>query len=159
MHTKNNIINIFSLIVFFVLMCILRLWFSLFILFGLAILTTLLIKKRFYCLQICPAGSIQDYTAEDFKTKKEKKPNKMIKFSVFFIFWFYIGFVLYKSYYYPLLIWQNLLRFIIINLIFILFLQYRYSKRFWCKYLCPLGNLLDIIIKKLNNHTIKDISI
>ncbi|TYB30509.1 MAG: 4Fe-4S binding protein [Candidatus Mcinerneyibacterium aminivorans] len=150
MRKKDVFIKIISLILFFILMCVLRLWYSLLFLFLIGILTTIYFKKRVYCFKICPAGTVQDFFSEE-NTNINKNPGKFIKYSIFTVFWFYIIFNIYMSYNNPYQLWQNLLRLIIISLGLMIFLQYRYSKRFWCKYLCPFGRILNLILKVIRS--------
>ncbi|OPL09225.1 MAG: hypothetical protein AVO33_07110, partial [delta proteobacterium ML8_F1] len=44
----------------FVMMCVLRLWFTLYLVFAIALVLTTLHKKRSYCRHMCPIALAQD---------------------------------------------------------------------------------------------------
>lgn len=61
---RGNLPLIAPLAIMFVMMCALKLWFSIFLFFGVGILMTLITGKRRYCRSYCPLGNLQELTFE-----------------------------------------------------------------------------------------------
>mgnify|MGYP006302270027 CR=1 FL=1 len=128
----------------FFLMCILRLPFTLFLLFGFALALTLLTGRKSYCAGFCPLGAVQDYYPP-----REKPPEKVspilqkLRIPVFIAFWSYLAFVTYSSFRNPVAMWRSILLLMILSMVSAIILQSLVRKRFWCSKVCPFGKVLD----------------
>lgn len=151
---KNKVttIRVFFLVGVMVLMCALKLWYTLPLIFAYALVNTLISKNKSFCYTSCPLGTIQDYGYE-----KKVKPVKHSKINIirniwFIIFWIYIGISIILLFSKPFVLWRNMLYLMFFSMAIALVLQERFSKRYWCVNLCPLGKILDTemkIIKKI----------
>ena len=121
--------QIVTFIATFVLMCFLRLPFTLFILFGFALVLTLAQGRKSYCAHYCPLGAIQDYYPP-----KENPPKPL-----------------------PAVVrharlWQSILLIMSLSMTAALILQTFVRKRVWCSKVCPFGKVLDgaVKVRRLN---------
>lgn len=126
-----------------ILMCALKLWYTLPIIFIYAIINTFITKNKSFCYTSCPLGTIQDYGYE-----KKVKPIKHSKINIirniwFAIFWIYIGVSIVLLFTKPFALWRNMLYLMFFSMAAALVLQEMFSKRYWCINLCPLGKILD----------------
>lgn len=46
------------------MMCVLKLWYTLFAFFVLALLLIISLRRRFFCRSICPLGAVQDFAGK-----------------------------------------------------------------------------------------------
>jgi len=83
---KMKASQIASLVVIFVLMCALRLWFSLFLFFVLGLVMTLVTRKKTFCAGYCPMGALQD-ASNTTDRRKPLKLTKPIQWIIFILFW------------------------------------------------------------------------
>ncbi len=132
----------------FFLMCILRLPFTLFLLFGFALLLTLITGRKSYCAGYCPLGAVQDYYPP-----REQPPERLslvirnLRIPVFLLFWSYLAFVTYSSFRNPAALWRSILLLMILSMASALTLQSLVRKRFWCSKVCPFGKVLDAAVR------------
>lgn len=135
-----------ALIVIFVLMCILKLWISIFAFFILGLVITYRTRKKTFCAGYCPMGALQDLTATKDARKFLKLP-KAIKSLVFIGFWGIIAASVILNSDAPYLIWWSLLRFVVFIAALSLLLQIFFSNRTWCTALCPMGTAYTGIVR------------
>jgi polyferredoxin len=145
----KNILNLTAFVLMAAGMCYLRLWYTLFLFFGVALLLTLVQRKRSYCYYLCPLGSVQDW----MKGRETKKPVKKgsflwIRRVLFLLFWSYLGVVLFVFHESPGLMWSWILRLVIFIMASALIIQEWIGKRSWCSHFCPLGNVLQLLVKR-----------
>ena len=134
-------------------MCVLRWWATLYILFAIAMVMTVLLKKRRYCVDVCPVAFFQGITYSK-KSKTHPFPKHLIsrwQWIIGGIFWgILVGLTLYYQWQGQTgLLWHRLLILMWTSIGTAILLQEIYGKRIWCKYFCPLGHILDGIIKKV----------
>lgn len=142
---QRRTVQIASLILMFIFMCIVRLWYSIFIFIGLGIVMTLILGKRTYCGAFCPMGTIGELVDQ----QREKGLNgRYLWLPVFLFFFGSIAFILLTYQGYDQVIWYYLLRLVFIITIFSILIQLAYKKRTWCTRLCPVGIILSVISKK-----------
>jgi len=147
--TKRLLFSVPFFVAMFFSMCILRLWFTVFIFFGLALLMTLIQKKRTYCYLICPLGSLQEWVYDEKKKKNRPLPQiPWIRRVLFIIFWLYLIAVLFLFHQEPFTLWSFILKLIVISSFTALLLQEFFGKRKWCSSFCPLGRILHFSIHK-----------
>jgi len=121
----------------FFMMCLLHLWFTIFVLFIGAIVITLLYGRAEYCSTYCPMGTLQNFYYEKQATKKDFA----IKwFPPVFITFFWTATITSVFYFQnkPLGLWFSMLQLMMGSLIFAIIMQNKYGKRFFCRRLCPL---------------------
>lgn len=132
----------------FVVMCGLRLWFGLLLLFGLAIVMTFTSGRRNYCAGYCPMGALQDYYPGGSNSGRQvPKSLEYVRWPLFALFWSYLAYNIFTSYENPTALWAAVLLLIILSMIAILALQTLYRRRIWCSKLCPLGQVLNSTMK------------
>jgi polyferredoxin len=134
----------------FVMMCVLRLWFTLYLVFGLAVTLTFFHKKRSYCRHMCPIALAQDTGYSEKNAVKSFDPGimKRVGLGVVAVFWalllglsgFHVAVGTTAALWFRILIlmWGSLLGSLLI--------QELYGKRIWCRYFCPLSRLLDFSV-------------
>ena len=146
------------IILMFVSMCMLKFWFSILLVFIIAIIMVLISRKRNFCNSYCPLGNLLELMY-DKKSKKRRKlfGLKTITVVVGLLFWSYIIFIIF--YFFPkemsvetLLYNGNLWKFLLYLMLFssttAIILQLFFTKRFWCAHICPLGNVLSFLLKQ-----------
>ena len=132
----------------FVVMCGLRLWFGLLLLFGLAIVMTFASGRRNYCAGYCPMGALQDYYPGGSNTgRRAPKGLEYVRWPLFALFWSYLAYNIFTSYNDPTALWAAVLLLMILSMLAAIGLQSAYSRRIWCSKLCPLGQVLDGTMK------------
>ncbi len=150
---KNKLIGLTFFIFVFVLMCVLKWWFTIYVIFTFALLMTVLMKKRNYCHNVCPVALMQSitYSAKSKTYNMKAKTITTLKWVIMSTFWvLLIGISIYYSYTgNDFLRWQRLLILMWTSIITAVILQEIYGKRIWCKYFCPMGKILDTVIKKI----------
>lgn len=133
----------------FISMCLFKFWFTLLLVVLFAIGMSFKQKRRGYCNQVCPVGYIQDELfKKDQPIEKRKFKNSEFWRKVLFIaFWGYIIVYIALLYDQTQLLWLRMVQLMSLSAIMAAFLQHRYRKRFWCSRLCPVGSILNRVIK------------
>ena len=156
-YNNKKIKNLGALITFlamFSVFCILRMWLAIPLVFLFAFGMTLISGKRNYCSHYCPMGYIQDSFYTEPKNEQKKKLSKKIinilSIIVFIIFWNYLFYYVGKLYDSPQLLWPRIFILIISSGITAIISQKYIKKRFWCAHLCPVGKILNLILKIRN---------
>ncbi|MBU1221614.1 4Fe-4S binding protein [Myxococcota bacterium] len=128
-----------SLGITFVMMCILHMWWTMFVLFAAALVIVAVSGKNRYCSDFCPLGALQDSMAdEDRKPSAVPAASAWFKFIVIPFFW---GATILTTFTYRAnasLLWVWILRIMISMTFLALVTQMLYKKRYFCVYLCPL---------------------
>lgn len=140
--------------VIFILMCMFKIWFTLFIVFGYAMIVTLVNKRRNFCAGQCPLGTMQDYIYENQK-KSIKHNNKWVKLIFYSIFAGYIAVYIFILYNRQEILWQKMLYLMLFSGAVSMILQQILGKRYWCINMCPLGSILDLEMKYIRNRKMK----
>lgn len=135
-----------SLAAIFVLMCILKLWTSIFIVFALGLVITLFTRKKTFCGSYCPMGALQDLTATK-DTRRFLKLSQALKLLIFIVFWGIIAASVILNSGSPYLIWWSIFRFVVLTAAFSLLLQIFFANRTWCTAFCPMGSAYTQMIK------------
>ncbi len=143
----NKLNGTFFFWLVFISMCVLKLWFTLLLIFGFAIAITFLQKKRSYCSNLCPVGMIQDQVYSEKQGKRKSPVPSIVRKSVFVIFWAYIFTYIFLLYDQTGLLWAKMLQLMLFSLITSLLLQRLFRKRFWCSQLCPVGSVLTQVVR------------
>lgn len=139
--------------VVFISMCVLKLWYTLLLIFVYAILITLKNRKRNFCSAQCPLGVIQDYIYDKDK-KAPKHNNRVIKTIFYSVFTAYIIFYMIYLYNMPYELWRRMFFLMLFSTSAALILQGIFGKRYWCINMCPLGSVLNTEMKLIrkSNH-------
>ena len=151
---------LFFWIVFFS-MCGLRLWFTLLGVILFAVIMTFAQKKRSYCFDVCPVGYIQDEIykpkAKSLRGEEEKIPvnPSLLRKAVFVVFWGYLIINIALYYDQTDFLWSKMILIMIFSVFTALFMQYFYKKRFWCSHVCPVGSVLNKVIKIRNKKSLR----
>jgi len=85
----------------FVMMCVLRLWFTLYLVFAIALVLTTLHKKRSYCRHMCPIALAQDaaYQKKDRFRTFDAGTMRRVSTGFVLVFWaLLLGLSLYHLY-------------------------------------------------------------
>jgi polyferredoxin len=135
-----------ALIVIFALMCVLKLWMSIFVFFTLGFVMTYLTRRKVFCAGYCPMGALQDLTGTKESGKFLKIP-KIIKSLVFIAFWGFVVAPVILNSGSPDMIWRSLFRFVVLIAAFSLILQIFFANRTWCTALCPMGTAYTGIVR------------
>jgi polyferredoxin len=123
----------------FVLMCIIQLWYTMFILFGAAVILNLLSGKAQYCSTYCPLGTMQEQFFDEKKEYKRRiKKVGLLKPVFIIIFWIIVIFSTYSNMDSEIKLWVYMLRIMVSTFFLALLLQEFFGKRFFCIHLCPL---------------------
>ena len=150
---KNKVIGFVFLITVFAMMCVLRWWFTIYVIFAFAAAMTVVLKKRKYCHNVCPIAFVQGvtYTKNSKTHDLNEKTRKRMKWVIMSAFWIVLGgltiYYLAKGNY--LLLWHRLLLLMVSSLATAVLLQEIYGKRIWCRYFCPFGEVLDSWVKRI----------
>lgn len=136
----------------FVMMCVLKLWMSIFIFFILGVVLTTLTRRKSFCAGFCPMGALQDLTSTKDPRRFLKLPEK-IRTIVFIAFWGVIVWPVISNPGAPDLIWWSLLRVALLIAALSLLLQIFYANRTWCTSLCPMGSTYTMIVKQRKNNS------
>jgi len=131
-------------------MCILKLWYSIFIVFSIGLALTLIFGKRNYCKSYCPLGNLQELMYEKNKKRRKLPAPKVISIIIALLFWAYILFVVIFFRKSPGMLWSWLLKIMLLSSVTAIILQMFFSKRVWCSTLCPYGNFLGYTAKLRN---------
>ncbi len=148
MKTKST--QYIALAVMFVLMCILRLWTSIFIVFIFGFVLTVLTRKKTFCAGYCPMGALQDM-ASDRKMRRSIKLPKIVKWLIAIAFWGIIAASVLMNAGDPYLIWWSLFRFTVLIAAFALVLQLFFANRTWCTAFCPMGSIYTQMVRSYRN--------
>lgn len=147
----NKLVSLAILAGVFAMMCVMRWWFTLYVIFAAAILLTASLKRRKYCHNLCPMATIQQITYSKGNETRSIPPKtlRLLRRTVQTLFWVLLFGV---SLYYGaagrlVLLWHRLLLLMMLSMASAVLLQELYGKRFWCAALCPLGGVLDRVIR------------
>jgi polyferredoxin len=151
-NKKRETVRLAALAATFILMCVLRLWYTLLIVFALGLILTLRSGKRNFCSDYCPMATLQD----GMYAKKNKKKESLyrllhsawVKTAVGLLFWGVLITLIVLFYSRPSMLWSGLLSLMLANTVIAIILQKTISKRIWCATICPYGNLLGLIVTK-----------
>jgi polyferredoxin len=145
----NRKIQTAALVIMFAVMCILKMWVGLLLLFGFAAALTLIKGKKNYCSTYCPLGAIQDMSDTKQNSGRVFKPGILpfLRIFLFAAFWLYLAAVIVINIDNPLILWRNTVLIMIISMSTALIFQQFYKKRTWCVKLCPFSPVLDAALK------------
>lgn len=148
---RSKFIGLASLLTVFAMMCVLRWWFAVYIIFSFAIVLTTVTRKRRYCHDICPVAFVQGvtYTPKGKTIPLKPETRKRLQWAILILFWgVFFGVTIIYGFQgrFPLL-WHRLLLLTVGSLSTAVMLQEIYGKRVWCRYFCPLGKVLDRVIR------------
>ncbi|PKN26416.1 MAG: hypothetical protein CVU65_05640 [Deltaproteobacteria bacterium HGW-Deltaproteobacteria-22] len=131
-----------SLSATFFMMCVVRAWWTMFVLFGLALTMVLIFGKNRYCSSVCPLGALQDSTGDNAAARRHFAAAPWLKYLMVPLFW---GVTIYTTFTFidsPNVLWVWMLR-IMISMFFLAMVTQMYlGKRFFCVHLCPLRHPL-----------------
>lgn len=148
----HTITSYISLILIFVLMCILRLWYSMFIFIGFGLILTIIVRKKTFCIAFCPLGTMQDLThTQSKKPAKRFKINLVFKWLIYSMFICTIAFIMLKHYPNGATLWFWMLRFMLVVFATAIILQSIYAKRTWCSAACPVGAIMSWELKAIRH--------
>ena len=123
----------------FLLMCVLKLWFTMFVLFSIALLLTLVSGKGIYCLSYCPVGTIQNVL---FEKRKFFRPallfGRWSRYVTIPLFWGLVAVILITSHRSVPILWVYFLQLMMAMIILAIITQSLFGKRYFCKNMCPL---------------------
>ncbi len=140
----------------FFLMCALKLWFTIFVLFTAALLITLLSGKAKYCLSYCPIGTIQNsmYEKRNF-TIPAMLFTRGFRIFTITLFWILMAGILVFSRGNLPVLWLYFLQLMLSMLFFAIVTQTLFGKRYFCKNLCPLRIPVLAPVMKTRNRVIR----
>lgn len=139
-----------ALAAIFVMMCVLRLWYAIFLFFAFGLYLTLKNKNKTFCAGYCPMGAIQDLSAAKGPRRFLKLP-KGVKPAVMIVFWGLILSAVLLEFGNPVGIWLSLFRLVLFIAALSLLLQNFYANRTWCTTLCPMGTIYTKTIQHSSN--------
>ncbi len=133
----------------FTIVCILRLWRGIFLIFAYALIETAWRKKKSFCYDTCPIGNLLDF-AGDNPSRHIKENPKKANIAGWLFFFTYVGFVLFV-----LIVfadrdgakWYYFFRLMAGSMILALLSEVLFRKRFWCIYMCPLSKLMKGVLR------------
>lgn len=144
-----------TLVVTFILMCVVRMWWTMFLLFGLALTLALIVGKNRFCSDLCPMGALQDSMGQSAAPRRRIASARWWKFLLVPLFW---GATLYSTFTYhhdPPVLWVWMLR-IMISMFFLAMVTQMYlGRRFFCVHLCPLRHPVLEPARRSRNHLLK----
>jgi len=140
----------FALATIFIMMCMLRLWYAIFLFFAFGLFLTLKNKNKTFCAGYCPMGAIQDLSAVKGPRRFLKLP-KGVKPAVMIVFWGLILSAVILEIGNPVDIWLSLFRLVLFIAALSLLLQNFYANRTWCTTLCPMGTIYTKTIQHSSN--------
>jgi Na+-translocating ferredoxin:NAD+ oxidoreductase RnfG subunit len=129
------------------------------ILIGGALLMPLVLRKNLYCSYLCPFGTLQDYTAKlsGFNIVMGKKFEKLAKIFPLFLTWFALVIIFITSNpalgtYEPFATFfrlegEGIQWYILPAVVLGSFLL----TRFFCRFFCPVGVVLNLLVKSRNS--------
>lgn len=129
-----------TLLATFVLMCVVRMWWTMFLLFGAALAIVLISGSSRFCSDFCPMGALQDSLAEGVPARRRIWGLRGWKYLLIPLFW---GVVLGTTFWNrenPPLLWVWMLRIMITMFFLAMVTQLFLGRRFFCVHLCPLRN-------------------
>ncbi len=127
-----------SLAATFALMCVVRLWYTMFLLFGFALVMVLLHGKNTYCAHYCPLGTLQDAMGEKSPRVRPFPGVRLLKYLLIPLFW---AAVIYTTVVFQrdgVRLWVWMLRIMVSMFFLAMVLQEWLGRRFFCVHLCPL---------------------
>jgi polyferredoxin len=142
--SRKNKIGPLVLGLVFIMMCMFRLWFTIYLIFAFALVLTVYKGNRSYCNKYCPVGTLQDLALEKTTKKAHAK-----KYNIWFTLLFWIILIAITIIYWQVksVLWHRLLIFMMASALTALYFQNKKAKRYWCTNLCPLGHVMDIYIQ------------
>lgn len=129
-----------ALAAIFVMMCMLRVWYAIFLFFAFGLYLTFKNKDKTFCASYCPMGAMQDLSAVKGPRKFLKLP-KGVKPAVMIVFWGLIAAAVIFEFGNSVGIWLSLFRLVLFIAALSLILQNFYANRTWCTALCPMGTV------------------
>ncbi len=148
---KRKIINYSSLAAVFVMMCVLRLWFTMIIIFSFGFIFTLAARRRSFCSNHCPMGTIQDiaYRKHELRSRSLHRilHAPLSQFMVFAVFWGAVAASVYLLFDTPDRLWAAMFSIMLGSAATAVMLQTLTRKRAWCSTVCPYGKILDVTVK------------
>ncbi|MCP4138499.1 MAG: 4Fe-4S binding protein [bacterium] len=133
-------LGIMVLVLSIISMCIVKLWFTMLVIFVFAVIVTLITGRGDYCAYYCPMGNVQNYFYEKGEHKKIPGTTllKAAGISLMIAFWSILVYILvvYQSNI-PRL-WSFMLQLMLAMMFIAIVAQFFSGKRFFCKKLCPL---------------------
>ena len=122
----------------FVLMCVVRMWWTMFLLFGVALLVVLIFGRNRFCSDLCPMGALQDSLGDTAAPRRRLPGARFWKYLLIPLFW---GATVYSTFLYhhdPPALWVWMLRIMITMFFLAMVTQLYLGRRFFCVHLCPL---------------------
>ncbi len=150
-RTNRKRVKYISLAVVFILMCVLRLWYTLLLVFAFGLVLTFITKRRNFCSDHCPMATLQDTFYRRHEPKKNKLyhllRNPWVKGAVSILFWGIFALAVVLSYRDPSRLWTIMISLMLGSTASALILQAGTVKRAWCSTVCPYGTVLDRAVK------------
>jgi len=131
--------TLFLLFTFF-LMCIAKLWFTMFILFAFAVILTALQGRAGYCAYYCPMATLQQgfYRKKNHFHIGKKWMTGAFFYPMAILFWGGAVSMAWFFRYRPLTLWFAILQLMMAMVFIALVSQSLFGKGFFCGNLCPL---------------------
>ena len=152
--SKKTILKGVTLAAVFAMMCVLRLWFTMIILFSFGFLLTLLTRRRSFCSDHCPMGTIQDAA---YSRRAPRNPafhrvlkSQALQRSVSVLFWGAVVLSIYFFFDAPNRLWAAMFSIMTGSALTAVILQALTRKRAWCSTVCPYGKVLDRTMKQMH---------
>jgi len=147
--SRKKQIGYFILTAVFILMCVLKLWFTILLVFAFGLVVTLIQRKKSFCAGYCPMAAVQDSM---YQKHSPRRPNlvrflqkRLVKTFIAVFFWSYIGFFLIFFRSSPQILWQAMVSLMLGSTAIAVLLQFFTRKRVWCSTICPFGNMLSTV--------------
>jgi len=132
----------------FIIVCVLRIWYGIFLIFAYALIETALREKRSFCYDTCPIGNLLDFAGGDSpgRLKKYSQKANIAGWLFFLAYAAFLIFVLVAFSDSAGIKWYNFFRLMAGSVILAIVAEIVFGKRFWCIYMCPLSRLMKLVL-------------
>jgi len=133
----------------FTIVCVLRIWSGIFLIFAYALIETAFRKKRSFCYDTCPIGNLLDFAGDkpSKHIKENPKKAKLAGWLFFLAYLAFLAFVLISFSDRDAAKWYYFFRLMAGSAILALLAEVIFRKRFWCIYMCPLSKLMNGLLR------------